>query len=118
AAVVRAFTADGDLLWKFSEPGSGLAGISGLVRVEEALVSTGSEESPQGVVSLVVRGHDVTTGAATWKTVTQGGAASARGGGIAAAGGQLIAAGHAEVAGSIHPLLARLDAAGALLSTA
>ncbi|MCY1062801.1 DUF4215 domain-containing protein [Nannocystis sp. SCPEA4] len=118
AAVIRGFSADGEDLWKFSEapPAAGLSGIDGLALGDGALYSTGSEDGPDS--RLVVRRHEIATGAAVWKTSTQADASAAFAGGIAVWGPHMIAVGSALVGTELHPLIVQVTHTGEVTWTA
>lgn len=119
AAVVRAFDPDGGELWRFAAepPKPGYADVEGLALADGALYSVGSERGLESV-EVVVRRHDLETGAAAWRTATLAGWKTASGQGITATAERLVVVGYVQDNNQILPLTVVLDPAGAIVSEA
>jgi cysteine-rich repeat protein len=119
ASVVRAFDPDGGELWRFAAepPKPGYADVEGLALADGALYSVGSERGLESV-EVVVRRHDLETGAAAWRTATLAGWKTASGQGITATAERLVVVGYVQDNNQILPLTVVLDPAGAIVSEA
>jgi len=80
-----------------------------------ALYSVGAERGLESV-EVVVRRHDLATGAAAWRTATRAGWKTPSAHGIAATAERLVVVGYVQDNTEIHPLTLVLDPAGAIAS--
>ncbi|WAS90630.1 DUF4215 domain-containing protein [Nannocystis punicea] len=117
--VVRSFDPDGDEGWTFIEPPVDMIGasVSGLLFADGKLYSTGAEDLTLDDTQLSVRRHDLATGEAEWKTVTQADFSRAAGYGLVKTeGGVLVAGVVFDDENWSRPLLVVVDEGGAIVS--
>jgi cysteine-rich repeat protein len=119
APVVRSFDPDGNEGWTFIEPPADMIGasISGLLLVDGALYSTGAEDLTADDTQLTLRRHDLATGEAEWKAVTQADFPHALGYGVVKTeAGVLVAGLVRDDENWTRPLLVVVDEGGAIVS--
>ncbi|MDC0672527.1 PQQ-binding-like beta-propeller repeat protein [Nannocystis sp. ncelm1] len=119
AAMLRAFSPDGEELWSFSEPGpapADAAAIAGLALGQGALFSAGTT----GTGALVVRRHDPATGEAAWETNHSESIEQVSEPAIAVVGDRLLVVARAMLSEQIYyrPLVLQLDGDGVIESVA
>ncbi|MDC0719069.1 hypothetical protein [Nannocystis bainbridge] len=119
--VVRRLDRDGNDVWAYSvpTPDEESSSVTALVLAHEGLYSLGEAFNDSTGTHMVLRRHNVGSGAPVWETPAKA-EGSTRGYGLTEANGRLIVAGAAlpPGEGKDRPLTAVFDASGALQSLA
>lgn len=112
--VVRAFGPDGGELWTYVDPPpvDDYSIARGITLHDGALYTVGEENLLDAGTHLVVRRHDLATGEAAWKTISEEGSEAPFGGALAVVGSDVVVAGYALDNSTIRPLLAVFTDAG------
>lgn len=119
-AVVRSFDADGNEGWSFVDgsPVMDYASNRRLLLADGALYSTGQEDLLDMGTQMTVRRHDLATGEAVWKTVTQADTFRVLGYLLVRTDAGLLAGGIAVDEDDMpRPALITLDTDGAIVDT-
>lgn len=92
-ASVHCLTVDGADVWAFSDLDVPVSEVYGFALADDALYAVGAEADADKIQRLVLRRHDLATGAAVWKTMTPPEFPAAWGQGVALSGSNIVAVG-------------------------